>query len=98
MSHSKPRRTPKYCHHKATGQAYVTIDGRSRYLGAYGSPESQEKYHRLIATWAAHGGQLPPTPEAGPSLTVTELCVRYFDRLFPRFSGHRVKPHQAAGS
>ncbi len=38
------RRIPRYCRHKGTGQAYVTIDGRERYLGPYGSPESREEY------------------------------------------------------
>ena len=31
---------PRYCLHKASGQAVVWFDGRERYLGKYGSPES----------------------------------------------------------
>jgi hypothetical protein len=35
---------PDYCLHKASGQAVVKLDGRSHYLGIYGSPESQAAY------------------------------------------------------
>ena len=42
---------PKYCLHKASGQAFVTINGRERYLGKYGSPESQIRYKQLVVEW-----------------------------------------------
>ena len=45
----RPRKIPSYCRHKASGQAVVRIDGNDEYLGTYGTPESYEKYHRLIA-------------------------------------------------
>ena len=40
---------PGYVLHKASGKAVVRIKGKDYYLGRYGSPESKEKYHRLIA-------------------------------------------------
>lgn len=40
---------PKYCLHKATGQAYVKIKGRRIYLGKYASPESRHKYAVMFA-------------------------------------------------
>jgi integrase len=46
---SRPRKVPSYCHHKATGQAVVQIDGKDYYLGKYGSSESFEKYQRTLA-------------------------------------------------
>lgn len=49
MSTLDAPRIPSYRHHKATGQARVTIEGRDHYLGAFGSPKSQAKYKRLIA-------------------------------------------------
>jgi hypothetical protein len=42
-------RNPSYRYHKARNCAVVTVDGRDHYLGKYDSPESWEKYHRLIA-------------------------------------------------
>ena len=36
--------TPKYRHHKATGQAIVTLDGQDFYLGPWGQkPEAARK-------------------------------------------------------
>jgi integrase len=51
------RTTPKYRLHKATGQARVTLDGKTFYLGVFGTPESHEKYDRLIAEWLEGGRQ-----------------------------------------
>jgi hypothetical protein len=42
-------KVPAYCRHKAFGQAVVRLDGRDHNLGPYGSPESHERYARLIA-------------------------------------------------
>lgn len=50
----RPRNTsPSYLLHKPTGQARVRLRVGSRYrdiyLVDYGSPESLEKYHRVLA-------------------------------------------------
>lgn len=42
------KQLPKYSLHKSSGQAVVRIDGKMHYLGPHGSPESREKYQRLI--------------------------------------------------
>jgi hypothetical protein len=46
---AKKLKTPSYRHHKARGLAVVTLDGKDVYLGTFNSPESHERYHRLIA-------------------------------------------------
>lgn len=46
-------RIPKYRLHKGSGQALVEIKGKRSYLGPHGSPESYEKYHRLLAEKAS---------------------------------------------
>lgn len=38
MSKKPSKRIPKLCHHKGTGLAYVTLNGREIYLGEHGSP------------------------------------------------------------
>jgi hypothetical protein len=50
-----PRKThhPAYRLHKARGCAVVTIAGKDHYLGTHDTPESWEKYHRLVAEWQA---------------------------------------------
>lgn len=68
-------RIPSLCQHKGTGQAYVRIDGRFIYLGQFGSAETEQKYHRLIAEWLAGGRQMPVEPE---QLTVQEMLARFW--------------------
>ncbi|NQV26188.1 MAG: site-specific integrase [Rhodopirellula sp.] len=56
------------------------MDGRDHYLGRYGSPESREKYHRLIAEWLAgesEGGKTLRQSRSSDQLTVSELIQRY---------------------
>jgi integrase len=69
--------TPKYRHHKASGQAVVTIAGRDHYLGPWRSKASKIEYDRLIGEWLAAG-----RPSTGlvtaDDLTVTELLLRYW--------------------
>jgi len=55
--------------------AFVELSGRKRYLGIYGSPGSKERYSRLLAEWAAHGRQLPVSPD---EITVVELAARFW--------------------
>jgi len=69
--------TPSYCRQKRpTGSdlAFVDLNGQRHYLGVYDSPESREKYHRLLAEWTASNGFLKPKAE---ELTVDELCARF---------------------
>ena len=74
----RPKKVPSYCLHKATGQAYVTVDGRERYLGKHGSPESQEKYARVIAERFSNPSSEPVIEASFDELTVTELIAKYW--------------------
>jgi len=79
-SRSRPRRQPSYRLHKARGCAVVTINGKNHYLGKYGSPESHEKYARLIAQWQANGMEVAlAAPEGNAALTISGLILRYLD-------------------
>lgn len=69
------KRIPKYSSHKATGQARVRLDGKTYYLGQYGSDESRKKYDHLIAKWLT--SERVCTPD---SLTVSRLCVTYIEQ------------------
>jgi integrase len=72
---------PSYCRHKASGQAVVTLDGRDRYLGTYGTQESYSNYEQLVAKWLA----MQKTPEVCSTgclfddLRVCELLAAYLD-------------------
>jgi hypothetical protein len=67
-------RVPKYCRHRASGQAIVTLDGQDIYLGKYGSAASKAEYNRLIAEWLAAGRHLPRDPDA---ITVGEVVAAH---------------------
>ncbi|MCH7838855.1 MAG: site-specific integrase, partial [Planctomycetes bacterium] len=74
---------PSYRRHTASGQAVVTIHGRDRYLGKFGSTESHEKYHQLIAQWVTtcketerdSAGKRAPRED----LRISELLVAYLE-------------------
>ena len=44
---------PSYRHHKPSGRAVVTLNGKDHYLRPRQSEESKEQYNRLIAEWVA---------------------------------------------
>ncbi len=69
---------PRYCRHKASGQAVVTIHGRDHYLGPYGSKSSRMLYDRLIAEYLA-AGRRPVQPESEPDeITLLEVLAAYW--------------------
>jgi integrase len=76
------RHVPKYRHYKPKNLAVVRIEGRDHYLGRYNSPESREKYHRLLAEWhAKSSGSSTITQTTGASfdgLTVAELILAFY--------------------
>lgn len=75
MSASKVPSVPAYRLHKARGCAVVTLHGRDRYLGAYGSPESQAKYNRLVAEHLRSGGDDVRAP--ADAYTIARLCEEF---------------------
>jgi integrase len=77
-----PKKTiPKYRLHKASGQASVTLKGKTFYLGKFKCKESYQKYNALIAQYIANQQTLPPalTPS---HITCQELAVQYLDYMF----------------
>jgi len=91
------RKLPSYRHHKASGQAVVTLSGRDHYLGPYGSTESHAECKRLIAEWLS-AGQQPPASAASDGLDKRDICV---DELLlaylPFAEGYYVKNGRPTG-
>jgi len=75
-----PKKTPSLRLHRPSGRAVVTLDGKDYYVGAFGSPESQETYHRLLAEWMC--GRIKAVSSAGSaqpaSLTVVEVLSAFW--------------------
>lgn len=65
------RRVPGYRFHKPSGQAYVRINGKVIYLGAYDTPESHSRYDAIIGDWRV--SQIADQH----TLTIDELALRY---------------------
>ena len=88
-------RPPAYRLHKARRCAVVTIDGKNHYLGPYHSPESFEKYNRLIAQWQGNGHTGPPAARHAEAsdLSVNEMILRYLGFA----TGYYVKHGETTG-
>ena len=79
---SQRSRVPRYLLHKASGQARVRVRGQDLYLGLYDSPESHERYARIVAELAQDHTSTPDESAGGVlvadrQLHVNELVLQY---------------------
>src|SRR4051812_40945521 len=73
---------PSYRHHRASGQAVVTLNGVDHYLGKFNSPESKAEYDRVVNEWLALGRRLPGRRDAKPdTLLMKELILGYYGHI-----------------
>jgi hypothetical protein len=79
--------------HKPTGQARVVLDGRTYYLGKYGTDESRQRYQQLIARWAASHHTVAAAPQRYPNLTVAELLLAYLRFAEGYYVKTQLPPH-----
>ena len=76
----KTPKLPTYGHHKATGQARCYVNGKTVYLGKYGSQESRIRFGEIVSQ-VISGVQADPfvtksaEPESG--LTIHELVLAF---------------------
>ncbi len=76
---ARPKGTPGYLCHKASGRAFVRIEGNDIYLGFHGTKESKAEYDRVISEWLANGRHLPQTENRQNVLSVDAVCDAYLD-------------------
>ena len=74
---ARPKSVPGYLHHKASGRAFVRINGTNIYLGPYNSKASKEEYNRIRKEWLTNDGQLIGNSTAKEPITVNGLCIEY---------------------
>jgi integrase len=86
---------PKYCKVKVKKKLYaaVYLNGKTIYLGRYGSPESKTAYTRLVAEHKADPASYRPQDKE--SVTVKELVLSFLDHASetlakPNFTHHRL--------
>jgi integrase len=85
---------PAYSLHKPSGQAKVRHNGKTKYLGKYGSPESKEAYAAFIASLPkpTEQGRLA-APAPGVPLMVGDCVKRYqahADRYYVHADGSQT--------
>ena len=89
-------RTPSLRKH-VSGKARVTLNGKDFLLGAYGSPESIQAYHQLLAEWEA-SGRSPLFRSNTNETTIAEIAAAYIQHCSvyygtgPNSELYRVKP------
>ncbi|MEX2171337.1 MAG: hypothetical protein WD851_18600 [Pirellulales bacterium] len=80
---------PKYRKHRASGQAFVELNGQRRYLGRHGTRASKVEYDRLVAEWLLNGRQPIVTRL---ELTIVEACARYWQHAKRLYINKAGKP------
>ncbi len=70
---------PKCCHHKATGQAFVKLNGVNKYLGPWGSKTAKNRYDQVVNEWLAQGRQLIDRPDADSQdgISIAEVMAAF---------------------
>jgi integrase len=88
MARSWASAPPKYRHYRPKRLAVVRLNGKDIYLGAYDSPESWEKYHRLIAEWVADPAATSqfrvanqPSATQSPAISINEMLLAYWEHV-----------------
>ena len=69
---------PKYRKHKASGQAFIELNGRRHYLGPHGSKVSKLEFDRLITEWLS-AGRSAAYGVAEHAVSIAELVVDYVE-------------------
>ncbi len=71
---------PKYCLHKASGQARVKFGHKEIYLGKFGSPESKAKYARVVGERFKSQGPaiLAGQHDVAVGLSIDEVLLSYW--------------------
>jgi integrase len=96
---ARSTRIPSYRHYRPKDLAVVRIDGRDHYLGKYDSPESRQRYHRLIAEWLASADRSPATADPAqarpaPPLEIKDLILAYWRHAELHYRGPGGEPAQ----
>lgn len=81
------RQLPSYRQHRPSGQAVVTLNGRTVYLGPYNTPGSRQRYDDLIRQYLAQGRRLRG-PGGSPPLTIAQLGRLYVEHAATYYVKH----------
>jgi len=71
---------PKYRKHRASGQAFIELNGRRHYLGPHGTKASKLEYDRLITEWLS-SGRSSSFGVREHVVSIAELVVDYVEHV-----------------
>lgn len=91
----KMAKVPKVYRHK-TGQARVRIDGKDRYIGAYGSPEAERRYRELVGDFLLSKESQSPKRQQ-QRRTVAELLAAYWQHAQEYYRTESGEPSSEQG-
>ena len=89
-------RPPKYCLHKGTKQATVSINGNRVYLGPYGSKRSHEKYQELLKNWQSERHQQNGSSYAESRAKAIAEAITVATLREKRNQGHTISINELA--
>jgi hypothetical protein len=76
---SRPKKlVPDYCRDRSTDRAFVILNGRKKYLGAFGSQESRDAYARVIGEWNVSGRGPASARGVIDGLSVARLLAEFW--------------------
>jgi len=84
---------PAYLIHKPSGQARVRINGKDHYLGTYGSKESWQAYHQLLADECGTVAPALKIKSTGRGITVGELAQAYMQHTKDYYGPKAAQVH-----
>jgi len=70
---------PRYCKHRSSGQAVVTLHGHDHYSGPHGSKTSIAEYDRLIGEYLASSRRKPVGRKA--DCLVKDVLLAYWKHV-----------------
>lgn len=82
---------PEYRFH-VSGQAVVTLSGRTYYLGEHNSPESRARYLSLLQTYNENGLRMPdevPTQQREAALTVECVTAEFREYAEKKYKSNK---------
>src|SRR5688572_20081640 len=79
---ARPRKLkPDYCQDKSSNRAFVTLNGKRKYLGDWNTQASRDEYDRLVGEWIAAGrvGVASNGDAGADGITVTILVAEFWE-------------------
>jgi Site-specific recombinase XerD len=84
---------PSYLLHKPSGQARVRINGKDHYLGDYGSKESWQLYHQLLADECGTVAPALKISSKGNRISVGQLAAAYMQHTKDHYGPKAAQVH-----